>query len=275
MAAALLALTAAFSWGTSDFLGGRVSRKVPSMLAVWAGGLVTTLLTGGVGLVMGLPDALAGALVFGGAGGITVALGAIALYQGLARGRSAVVAPTAGVIGAVIPVVVDLVRGVTLGPSAILGMLVGFGAIWLLAGGESFSSGGSGLWYGVAAGCGFGLMFVLLGLAPDGTGVWPVFASKLTSVALTTGMLGSRRLSPAVLGPFLPVVIGIGLADSLATTSYLFATRLGEVSIAAVIASFYPAPTVALSAVFHHEALRPKHWIGGVLAIAAIALVSL
>lgn len=275
MGSALLAITAALSWGTSDFLGGRVSRALPSMLVVWAAGMLTAFLTGVVGLLMGVPDEIGGALVFGAIAGLAVAVGAIALYQGLAVGRSAVVAPTAGVVGAVIPVAVDLARGVTLRSTAIVGMVIGVVAIWLLAGGGSIGSGARGFSFGVMAGLGFGTMFVLLGLAPDGTGIWPVFGSKLASVVLTTVLLRGRKLlTPGRVTAHLSGVMAIGLADTLATTSYLFATRLGEVSVAAVIASFYPAPTVALSAVFDHETLALKHWIGGALAIAAIALVS-
>lgn len=237
---------------------------------------MTTTLTGLVGLAMGVPVEIGGALVVGGLSGLTVALGAVSLYRGLARGRSAVVAPTAGVVGAVIPVAVDVVRGVSLQTTTIVGMAVGVGAIWLVAGGGSFAKGADGFWFGVMAGFGFGSMFALLGLAPEGTGVWPVFGSKLASVALTTSVLVARRsLTPSRLASHVPAVVSIGLADTLATTAYLFATRLGEVSVAAVIASFYPAPTVALSAIVHHEAILPKHWIGAGLAIVSIALVSL
>jgi len=276
MGSALLALTAALSWGTSDFLGGRAARSVSSMLVVWGTGGVTTILTAVVGVIMGVPDEMAGALLFGGLGGLTVALGAVALYRGLARGRSAVVAPIAGVVGALIPVGVDVFRGVSLGSSTVAGMALGVVAIWLVAGGGSFARGTGGVWFGVLAGLGFGSMFALLGLAPENTGVWPVFASKLASVLLTTSILLTRRsLSPSRLGAHLGMVVAIGLADTLATTAFLFATRVGEVSVAAVIASFYPAPTVALSAIFHHEALLPKHWLGAALAITSIALVSL
>ncbi len=274
MTTALFALAAALSWGTTDFLGGRVSRSAPPLVVVWGTGAVTTVLIVIVGAVMGIPDGIGGALLWGSAGGVTVAMGAIALYQGLASGRAAVVAPTAAVVGAALPVVVDLARGVTLSPLTLTGMAIGVLAIWLLTGGDAGRMGGNGLKYGVIAGLGFGSMFVFLGLAPDNTGVWPVFGSKAASVLLTSVLLSARGTRPGQLAPHRGLVLAIGALDALATTAYLFATRAGLVSVAAVIASFYPAPTVALSAIFHGEKLRANHWLGAGLALVSLGMIS-
>ncbi len=274
MTTALFALAAALSWGTTDFLGGRVSRSAPPLVVVWGTGAVTTVLIVIVGAVMGIPDGIGGALLWGSAGGVTVALGAIALYQGLASGRAAVVAPTAAVVGAALPVVVDLARGVTLSPLTLIGMAIGVLAIWLLTGGDAGRVGGNGLRYGVIAGLGFGSMFVFLGLAPDNTGVWPVFGSKAASVLLTSVLLSARGTRPAQLAPHRGLVLTIGALDAFATTAYLFATRAGLVSVAAVIASFYPAPTVALSAIFNGEKLRANHWVGAGLALVSLGMIS-
>ena len=274
MVTSLLALFAALAWGTGDFLGGRVSKSVPSVLVVWASGAATLILTALIGLVMGIPTRLAEALTWGGLGGLAVAVGGLALYRGLSTGRMAVVTPVAGVVGAAVPVIVDLARGSSLEARVFVGIGLGMAAIWLLTAAESGAGGSGGFSYGVAAGLGFGAFFVFVASAPETSGVWPAVGAKASSVALTSALVWRGRYRVAGLRPHLLATIAVGLADGLATIAYLFATRAGMLSVAAVIASFYPAPTVILAALVLKERLRFLHWIGAGLAVAAIALIT-
>lgn len=269
-----LALFAALAWGIGDFLGGRASRVVSSTVVVWASGLVAIVLIGTSALVSGVGDQIGGALAWGTAGGVAVGLGGLALYRGLARGRMSLVAPTAGVVGAALPVVVDLVRGEAFGGGAVAGMLVALVAIWLLTTGGA-DTGQGGLLLGVLAGIGFGLVFVFIDLAPDSSGLWPVVGTKLGSVATTSMMLAVTRPTWTGVSHHWPAIVGLAVLDALATVAYLQATRTGMLSVSAVLASFYPAPTVALAALVLHERLRPAHWLGAGLALGSVALISM
>src|SRR5205085_7286437 len=107
---ALLALLASLVWGTSDFLGGVVSRRVRPLAVVAVAHLIAlcTLLpvaaaTNSLGAGLGyLPWALAA-----GAVGL-VAL--VAFYSALSTGTMGIVAPVAGT-GAIVPVLFGVASG--------------------------------------------------------------------------------------------------------------------------------------------------------------------
>jgi uncharacterized membrane protein len=185
-----------------------------------------------------------------------------------------VVAPTAAVVGAGLPVLVDVVQGAAFTVNLQIGIGMALIAIWLLTMGGSVAGRG-GLGLGVLAGLGFGLMFVSLAFAPDSTGLWPVVGSKITSLATTSTLLIVTRTSVGVPRVHWLPIAALGVLDAVATIAYLQATRAGLLSVAAVVASFYPAPTVALAALVLHERLRPVHWAGAGLALGALALISL
>ena len=273
MTSVALALVAAVAWGAGDFLGGRASKLVSSTVVVWASGVMSIVMIGAGALVLGGAER-GTALAWGFAGGVAVGVGGLVLYKGLAEGRMSVVAPTAGVVGAALPVAVDVVRGERLGATIWLGIALALAAIWLLTTGGS-EAGGGGVRMGVLAGVGFGLVFVFIDFAPDTSGLWPVVGTKLGSVAITSVLLVvARPAISAARAHWLPIS-GLAVFDALATISYLEASRTGSLAVAAVIASFYPAPTVALAAIVLRERLTPTHWLGAGLALGAVTLISL
>ncbi|OFX18831.1 MAG: hypothetical protein A2V77_23185 [Anaeromyxobacter sp. RBG_16_69_14] len=60
-----------------------------------------------------------------------------------------------------------------------------------------------------------------------------------------------------------------------ANVLFLLATREGLLSLAVIVASLYPAPTVLLARVFFREHIPPVRALGLALAVAGIALVGL
>ena len=108
---AVLALLSSLLWGTSDYLGGTVSRRVPvagvlgtSQLVALLGLVPVAVLTGELGHDRGylLPAAAAG----------LVGVGALAaFYRALAAGTMGVVAPSAVGFGVVIALVAAGSRG--------------------------------------------------------------------------------------------------------------------------------------------------------------------
>ena len=122
MTALLLALVSSASYGASDFLASRVTKRLSPVLLVLysqaAQGLVVLVLV----LAVRQPFAPVG-LSWGAAAGALIAIALLGYYQALAIGPTAVVAPLAA-SGAVVPVLVDLARGAFPGVPALVGVLV-------------------------------------------------------------------------------------------------------------------------------------------------------
>jgi drug/metabolite transporter (DMT)-like permease len=72
-------------------------------------------------------------------------------------------------------------------------------------------------------------------------------------------------------GPGKLQVYAFGLLGTAASVLFLLATRQGLLTVVAVIASLYPASTVAMAAIFLGERLGRLQIVG--LAFAAVAVV--
>jgi drug/metabolite transporter (DMT)-like permease len=128
MMALLLALTSSASYGTSDFLASRVTKRLsPVLLVLYSQatqGLVLLV------IVLAVRQAFAAVgLAWGAAAGALIAIGLVAYYHALAMGPTGVVASLAAT-GAVVPVLVDLVWGELPGGTRWLGWLSSVPASW-------------------------------------------------------------------------------------------------------------------------------------------------
>jgi drug/metabolite transporter (DMT)-like permease len=122
MLAAVLALTASLSYGTSDFVASFAARHVTPLAIAWWAHVLGTTVVGTLALaVTGLPDV--SALGLGVAAGAIAAVGLVLFYGALARGPVSVVTPLAA-SGVAIPVVVGIARGETPSPVAWFGLAV-------------------------------------------------------------------------------------------------------------------------------------------------------
>jgi uncharacterized membrane protein len=301
----LLALGSAVVYGAADFFGGVAARRVPArsvllislpvgLAVLVAGALATGEVPTRPGLAWGLGAGLAGGT------------GLLVFYGALARGPMSVVAPVAALISATLPVAVGLVRGERLTASVLVGVLICLVAIWLVSmegdAGPRRSARGPVL--AVISGACFGIFFILLREAGRHGGLWALSASRLAglavvaAVALAGWTLGRRAPTcrsavrggaagsgghPAAEGDggygavdrsALVIAITAGILDSLANVLYLFATRAGMLSLAAVLTSLYPAITVLLARVVYSERLRLVQRLGVALALAGVVLVT-
>jgi drug/metabolite transporter (DMT)-like permease len=120
--ALLLALASSASYGASDFLASRVTKRLSPVLLVLysqaAQGLVLLVIV----LAVRQPFAQVG-LAWGAAAGALIAIGLVVYYRALATGPTAFVAPLAA-SGAVVPVLVDLVLGELPGVPEMVGVLI-------------------------------------------------------------------------------------------------------------------------------------------------------
>lgn len=279
MLSILLALAASLSWGISDFLGGLTSRRL-SILAV-------LLISQSVGLVMVAPAVLSSnqAPIQGPAslaaigGSIAGLIGIAALYRAIAVGVASIAAPISAT-GAAIPVAVGLLRGepTTAGQEA--GIALAIAGVVLAAWTtrephpETNARQSTGAAYAILAAAGFGCFFVLLHDASTYSVIWAIFVQRLTSVSIL--LLAAALLRPALKVGWraTPRLVAIGALDQGANLLYGFASTVGLVSLAAVLASLFPVVTVILARAVLHERISRAQQTGVACALAGVALIA-
>ena len=278
MVSILLAVAASVSWGFSDFLGGLTSRRL-SLLSV-------LLISQSVGLVMVLPAVLMSdqAPVDGPArlsaigGSLAGLVGIAALYRAIAIGVVSIAAPISAT-GAVIPVAVGALRGETTSGWQEIGMVLAILGVVLAAwtaGDPMHTShqGRAGTGFALLAAAGFGGFFVLLHDASTYSVVWAAFVQRLTSVSVLLVASLVVRPSLAVGWRRTPQLLAIGVLDQGANLLYGFASTVGLVSLAAVLASLFPVVTVVLARAILHERLSRTQQTGVACALAGVALIA-
>jgi drug/metabolite transporter (DMT)-like permease len=288
----LLGLLAAATYGSSDFLAGLASRRLPAIV-VTAGAQVICLLVGLVAVAFYPGDGIdANVLLWGAAAGIGSAGGTFALYRGLGGGEMSVVATLSGLLTAVIPVIVGLATGDSLTAVAAVGIVAAVPAIGLVswtraAGGAA----GSGAIWGVLAGLGFGLLFVGYDRAGSDAGACPLIITQGTATLITIGpaLRALRRRAVAGAAAARPIaadgvvserrsfglLLAAGLLAGAANLSFLLANHQGELAVVAVLTALYPGFTVILARVVLGERWSPAQKLGLATALVATFLVSL
>lgn len=282
MLALVLGLGAGLVYGVADFVGGLASRRAPLLPVLLISQLFGTLL-----LLAAFPfvvdgDASTSALGWGAAAGIAGAAGVTLLYRGLSLGRMSIVAPSASVNAASLPVIYGLATGERPGALAILGVLVALAAIALVsraAESPEEIEGGllrqPGLLDGLGAGVCFGLFFIFLSFAPSDSSLWPLVGARVASLSVFVAAAVVTRAAVRPPTGSLRLIAGAGLLDVLANLIYLLATREGLLSLVAVLTSLYPAATVLLARVLLKERLVRIQLVGLGLAAVGVTLIAL
>jgi drug/metabolite transporter (DMT)-like permease len=273
---ALLALAASALWGTSDFGGGLISRRLDPSAAVLISQALA--LAGLLAFLPFLRVPVGSYLLIGAAAGAVATLSLAAFYRAMATAPMSLVAPiTAG--GTVIPVLVGMIRGEHLGVLQLAGIVVTLTGI-VLASGPEFRSGiavrRQALGCAIGAAVGFGVAYTLLALAA-GTSVYGTLLFQrigglivLGPIVLRTGVLPAIRLSVRRLA----ALAAIGGCDIVANGSYALAASRGDLSVAAVLASLYPVVTALLARAILAERLRMVQSIGVIAALGGVLLLS-
>lgn len=296
--AAALGLAAALAYGLSDFIAGLASRRASFVLVAVIGNAMACVVTLAVLVPTASAAPAAQAALWGAASGVGSALGTLALYRGLGRGRMGVVAPLSALGAAIVPTGFGVVLGERPSLAAWSGIALAMPAIWLVSKPQSEDTGPAegpasagtvaapavrrsrlavGVADGLLAGLGFALLFVALDLAGDASGLWPVATGQIAAlvVLLCFGLAtrGGRRAPVprrAALG-----AVSTGVLGATATILYFLSTQAGLLAIVAVLTSLYPAVTVLLAALALREPVTPSQGLGLALAGSAVALIVL
>lgn len=272
--AALLAVLSSLMWGTADFLGGSVSRRMPALAvyglsqAVGFVALVTVATaTGAWGAPPGYwPWAIASSLL-----GL---VGMLAFYSALSIGPMGIVSPLVA-LSVIVPVAFGLLVGEVPTALQILGILAAVIGI-LLASGPELSGAESArplILAGIAA-IAFGGMYVTMAKGSEVDALMTMTGMRVTTVVVFAGiLLVARTLGGPTRRDILPLVV-IGLFDAGANVAFGVATTMGLLSTTSVLGSLYPVVTAILAAVFLHERLRAVQYVGVAVAMTGVVLIS-
>lgn len=274
----LLALASSAVWGTSDFFGGLVAKRLPAIAVVGVTqGLAFVLLTVVVlvRLALGHPPEWGPWVGWAMLAGIAGASGLVAFYTALASGTMGVVAPIAS-MGVVVPVALGVASGETPSAWVWVGILVAVIGI-VLASGPELSGAVSPrpvLLAGCAALC-FGMALFSLDRAARDSLLMALWGMRVTSVTLFVVVALVLRSVGGTSRRDLPQLALIGFADLLANALFATASSRGQVSIASVLGSLYPVATILLARLVLGERLRPVQQVGVLCALAGAAVISL
>jgi len=273
----LMALMSSVMWGTADFVGGLLSRRIPAHVVVatsQAAGLaaVTIAVIATDGFADG--DAWLGWAMLA---GITGAAGLITFYMALASGTMGIVSPIAA-LGVLVPVVVGLLQGETPSVVTSLGVAVALAGAVAASGPELRGGAGTApVILAVVAGVSFGTSMVFLARGAEESALMSLWGMRATSVTgLTVGIavafaLGTRvQMRSRDVAP----IILTGLGDAGANLLFSLASLRGYISVVSVLASLYPVMTVLLARIVLHERMLRVQQVGVVAALVGVVLVS-
>lgn len=269
-----LALTAAVVIGVGDYWGGRASTQRPALVVTCFGQLVAAAASVVIVAASGWSDLHRGDLLLGALGGAIGATATVGFFHALANGRMSIVAPITAATGVLLPVLLDLVTGVSLHPATWAAMLVAIVAVPMVAirpGGDHRLSLRAELGLSLAAGTGYAAYFVLLGHTSSSSGQWPVGMSFAGGALVVGGLVAVRRIP---LGRPPIGAIGSGVCSVVAGVCITRALQIGPISLATVLGSLYPIVTSGLAVRLDRERLRPVNAVGIVLAVGAAAVVA-
>ena len=276
--AIFLALFSSLLWGSADFEGGRMAKRLPA--------ISVTGMSQAIGLIFGLVIVLATgqwkAPAFGDNGyflpgviaGVAGYLGLVLLYAGLATGRMGVVSPISSLC-AIIPVTVALLTGEHVPYLKGIGIAVAIiGAF--CASGPEISQGlplrPVLLAIGAAMGFGTGLVFMAQGSVSSA--LMTMVMMRVTTFLISSSIALRYRSVGGIQKSDLPRLVFVGVADFSANVLLGIASTHGLVSIVMVLGSLFPIMTAVLAFKILHERLHSVQYAGIVLAVVGVAFIS-
>jgi len=283
--AIVVGLASALTYGVADFFGGLGAKRTPPV--------VVTALAAVVGLAVLLPFALlvparvsVEAFLWGGLSGVTGAAAIFLLYAALAIGPMSILSPLTAVLSAIVPMTWGLLSGERLpwwGYPALVGVLIAIVLVGFVPERGAVRPRLRGILYAVGSGLLIGAFFILVDRAPDDSGLYPLVGNRAVSgvilvVIVAALALSARRRGAAAfpgLRGALPLIVACGAADAVANVLILTALRLGDLAVTSVLASLYPAGTIALASLVLRERIAPLQWVGLVLALGSAAVLAI
>jgi len=271
-------LVTAASWGSSDFLGGTVSRRTTPLATVVPSQAVGLGIIALVLIVVREPLPPLAALAFAAIAGTSGIVALTTLYMALTTGAMGLVASIAALVGAGVPVIVGAIFGDQLTALDVAGIVLALVAIVLVTRpAEASVLSRPGLLLAVASGIGASGFYLAMGASEHAGGGtwWPLAMSHISGLAFAIPLLARNGGLAWIPRNLIPTMLALGVTDVGGAAFFLLAVNQGSVGIAAVVGSQHPAATTILARVVTKEHLGHSQVAGIVLALIAIALIAL
>ena len=277
--ASLLALLSSLLWGSADYHAGNMSKRLPSIVVLGINQAFGLLF--GLGLIVvtsgWISPSLAndGYFINGALAGLAGYAGLLCLYAGLSTGRMGVVSPISS-LSVLLPLFFALViKGDRLSTTVTIGVIAavlgGF-----LASGPELTQGLplKPVLLAIGAALGFGTALTFMAIGSQESSLMTMVMMRTTTLLVSVGLFIQRGNLGGVKAKDIPLLAAIGIADFSANLLLGIATTKGLVSIAMVLGSLYPIATAVLAYLFLKERLHKVQYLGVVLAVAGVALIS-
>jgi drug/metabolite transporter (DMT)-like permease len=249
-------------------------RRAPVLGVVLVSQLVGMVMALVLGIIRGETMPLPADIPWSLAGGVTGAVGIVALYRGLAIGRMGIVAPVTGVLAAAIPVVFGVVLQGLPTALVVIGIALAIVAVVLVSRVDDGRTGPSGLGLALVAGVAIGCFGVAISRISDGHAFGPLTIIRATEAAVIVAIVLVGRQAWRFDRRLLPAMTGVGVLDMAGNAAFILAVQAGSLAVAAVLSSLYPVTTVVLASLVLHERVTRSHAIGITLAAAAIVCIA-
>lgn len=270
-----LALGSSVVWGSADFAGGSLTKRLPTFaVTVWSqsAGLVAL-----VAVVAAREHVGARAFVLGLVAGAGGGAGLAAFYKALSLGTMSVVSPLVA-CGALVPFTVSLATGERPSTIAVVGALLALTGAVLASVEERRSASparSQALVLAVLAAAALGVFVYFLGLGSrEGDAVSALFGARVGSLTLLVALSVTTRASLRLPRRTIVPVAAVGLGDVGANALFAYASGHGLLSLVSVLGSLYPVVTVLLAHLLLGERLTRAQQAGVAVALAGVAAIA-
>jgi drug/metabolite transporter (DMT)-like permease len=208
--------------------------------------------------------------------GLCGVVGMTSLYRGLAVGRMGVVAPTTGVIGAVVPVLVGFVTEGVPTVATIAGIATALVAVVLVTRAPGHQTDRpTGVEWAVLAGVAIGGFNICVGQLSGAGQFGPLVVLRAVQFVILVLLIVLWRQPWRMPRSDVAKLSVVGVLDMLGNVAFISAAQVGALAVATVLSSLYPVTTVLLALGLLHEKVTRSHVAGIVLTVAAITLISI
>jgi len=302
------AVLGAIAYGSGDFIGGYVTRRLGTFrtVALAQTAAVTFMLQDYALAQRSLPLGTQGSVCL--AAGIAYAIGVMSIYEGLARGRIAVVASICGLLSIVVPLAGDLALGRDITQIELTGIAFCAAAAVLIVGASVDCLDRKPIAWsvrlGIIGGLGFGIADLGLGTMPPELAAGSLFVTRIVAatIAVLLALAMARRIvsKPILIDPpasllvsqapsltgtppagtslkltaCIALAVTAGLLDALGHIGYVHAATHGSMGVAAALVAIFPGFTVLLAAIVLHERITRMQLVGFGFGAGGIVLIS-